>query len=286
MFSTENDDIQAFQTSEGEIYGFVDKKGDMYLDETVISSEHPIHLMKQTSLWNEILNDANYGKKWQAMNGMTDAKLESLIASEVHSRLVGTQGEALLDRIAKEKGSKGIVGKLKQWILDFWKELKGTFSNWSEEEINKLTLGDFNKMTVRDFADGIKLNEQLQQQPSQQQNVPASYEGMITPDANTIFVFGSNPEGRHGAGAAKTAIEKFGAIYGQGEGLQGSSYALPTKDLRVKENRSLRSISPVQITENIKKMYEVARQNPGKQFKIAYTHGLNETSLNGWTYSF
>ena len=33
--------------------------------------------------------------------------------------------------------------------------------------------------------------------------VPQSYEGMITPEPNTIFVFGSNPEGRHGAGAAK-----------------------------------------------------------------------------------
>lgn len=120
-------------------------------------------------------------------------------------------------------------------------------------------------------------------QQTQQQSIPASYEGMITPNANTIFVFGSNPEGRHGAGAARTAREKFGAIYGQGEGLQGNSYALPTKDLRVKENRGFRSISPEQITENIKKMYEVAKQNPTKQFKVAYTHGLNEKSLNGYT---
>ena len=119
--------------------------------------------------------------------------------------------------------------------------------------------------------------------PTQQTTVPTSYEGMITPDANTIFVFGSNPEGRHGAGAAKVAREKFGAIYGQGEGLQGNAYALPTKDLRVKENRSLRSISPDQITESIKKMYEVARQNPSKQFKVAYTNGLNEATLNGYT---
>ena len=109
------------------------------------------------------------------------------------------------------------------------------------------------------------------------------YSGMITPEENTIFVFGSNPEGRHGAGSAKVAREKFGAVYGQGEGLQGNSYALPTKDLRIKENRGLRSISPEQITENIRKMYEVARQNPNKQFKVAYTNNLNETSLNGYT---
>lgn len=260
---------------------------------------------------------------------------------------------------------------------------------------------------------------------------PKSYEGLITPDANTIFVFGSNPEGRHGAGAAKTAREKFGAQYGQGEGLQGNSYAIPTKDLRSKplysengdgtpvsmyrgyaltENREaynieetightavdyddslrgalyftnsieeaqdyartrtdkspepptqenplgrpvnrhytgdyakvstyyisadakvehyadiqdyvangkdsdadviildkgtmwsnnkeyivknpkvivyskmLRSISPEQITESIRRMYETARQNPGKQFKVSYTNDLNRPTLNGYT---
>lgn len=62
------------------------------------------------------------------------------------------------------------------------------------------------------------------------------YIGNITPEANTIF--GSNPEGRHGA--AKVARNQFGAIYGQGEGLQGN--ALPTKDLRVKENWGLREV--------------------------------------------
>lgn len=50
----------------------------------------------------------------------------------------------------------------------------------------------------------------------------------LTLAANGVFVFGSNLAGRHGAGAAKTALMQFGAIYGQGIGLQGRSYALPT----------------------------------------------------------
>ena len=108
------------------------------------------------------------------------------------------------------------------------------------------------------------------------------YIGNITPDENTIFVFGSNTEGRHGAGAAKVAREQFGAIYGQGQGLQGNSYALPTKDLRVKENRGLRSISKEDIVESIKKLYETARQHPVKLFKIAYRN-THSTSLNGYT---
>lgn len=43
-----------------------------------------------------------------------------------------------------------------------------------------------------------------------------------------IFVFGSNLDGRHAGGAAKDAVQYFGAKWGQGEGLQGQSYAIPT----------------------------------------------------------
>lgn len=50
--------------------------------------------------------------------------------------------------------------------------------------------------------------------------------------AKSIFVFGSNRQGRHGKGAALEAKLKHGAIYGQAEGLQGNSYAIITKELR------------------------------------------------------
>lgn len=43
-----------------------------------------------------------------------------------------------------------------------------------------------------------------------------------------VFVFGSNLDGYHGGGAARVALDKFGAVYGQGVGLQGQSYAIPT----------------------------------------------------------
>jgi len=45
---------------------------------------------------------------------------------------------------------------------------------------------------------------------------------------NEIFVFGSHLSGHHAGGAARQAVEQFGAIVGQGEGLQGQSYAIPT----------------------------------------------------------
>jgi len=45
---------------------------------------------------------------------------------------------------------------------------------------------------------------------------------------NEIFVFGSNLSGSHGGGAAFLAYKRFGAIWGQGVGLQGRSYGIPT----------------------------------------------------------
>jgi hypothetical protein len=48
--------------------------------------------------------------------------------------------------------------------------------------------------------------------------------------SNEIFVFGSNLAGRHGKGAALYAARHHGAKYGQGIGIQGQSYAIPTKD--------------------------------------------------------
>lgn len=58
------------------------------------------------------------------------------------------------------------------------------------------------------------------------------------PLAGEVFVFGSNLAGRHGAGAALVALQKFGARPGCGIGFQGSGgahcYAIPTKDERLR----------------------------------------------------
>lgn len=51
---------------------------------------------------------------------------------------------------------------------------------------------------------------------------------ITTLQPNEIFVFGSNLAGMHGGGAARLAYQKFGAIWGQGVGLQGQSYGIPT----------------------------------------------------------
>ena len=59
-------------------------------------------------------------------------------------------------------------------------------------------------------------------------NRPYTPEWIAELKLNEIFVFGSNLAGMHGGGAARVAMERFGAIWGQGVGLQGQSYAIPT----------------------------------------------------------
>ena len=65
-------------------------------------------------------------------------------------------------------------------------------------------------------------------------NMEEMKKGRITPSwidslkENEIFVFGSNLAGMHGGGAARIARLHFGAVMGQGVGLQGQSYAIPT----------------------------------------------------------
>lgn len=74
---------------------------------------------------------------------------------------------------------------------------------------------------------------------------------------NEIFVFGSNLEGQHAGGAAYLAYKRFGAIWGQGVGLQGQSYAIPTMQGGVE------TIKPY-----VDEFIEFAEQHPSKTFLV------------------
>lgn len=107
-----------------------------------------------------------------------------------------------------------------------------------------------------------------------------TYSGNITPADDTIFVFGSNPDGVHGAGSAAAAHKYFGAEYGIGTGLRGSSYALPTTDIRTKVRPS---IDKKTIINNIVDMYRCADENSDKKFKVAYRNMPDEVTLCGYS---
>ena len=77
-----------------------------------------------------------------------------------------------------------------------------------------------------------------------------------------IFVFGSNAAGRHGAGAAKFAKKNHGAIYGQGIGRQGDSYAIPTKDAR------LNVLPLTEIAKYVTDFVTYAKEHPELYFEV------------------
>lgn len=110
-------------------------------------------------------------------------------------------------------------------------------------------------------------------------NIRKTYKGILTSlPSNGIFTFGSNTQGRHGKGAALTAKTKFGAVYGCAKGRQGRSYAIITKDLRIKIHPS---VLEEDIIKQIHILYEYAIENDELDFYIAYSG--NGTNLNGYS---
>jgi hypothetical protein len=77
-----------------------------------------------------------------------------------------------------------------------------------------------------------------------------------------IFVFGSNLAGRHGKGAALFARKNHGAIYGQGEGRQGNSYGIATK------NKHLQSRTLDSILFSVKVFLHYAKMNDDLTFQV------------------
>ncbi|MCQ2339860.1 MAG: hypothetical protein MJZ79_03660 [Paludibacteraceae bacterium] len=73
---------------------------------------------------------------------------------------------------------------------------------------------------------------------------------------NEIFVFGSNKQGVHGGGAARYAMEHFGAEWGVGEGLTGQCYALPTME------------GDASFRQAVKDFFNCAKQHPQKHFLV------------------
>lgn len=78
---------------------------------------------------------------------------------------------------------------------------------------------------------------------------------------NEVFVFGSNEAGIHGKGAAKTAI-KWGAKYGTGYGLQGNTYAIPTKD------KNIQTLSVDRIKPYVDIFIEFVKEHPELTFLV------------------
>ena len=149
--------------------------------------------------------------------------------------------------------------------------------NEVQYEITKKRL-EFTEKTLNDFkANSNNLNEEdLELQLSilgsrieefkeliyLYENIKIASSNIFSLEDNQIFVFGSNLSGRHGLGAAKTAM-KWGAKYGQAEGLQGQTYAIPTVNSLVTKKLPLHEIETY-----VNNFIEFAKDNPDKDFLV------------------
>ncbi len=113
-------------------------------------------------------------------------------------------------------------------VMAFDHDTVGASNTWHRDSSSKRAY--YERMN-RDFDASASREKKM---AMRRDNARAYYANRVTPNwidqlaADEVFVFGSNPEGMHNGGAAALAVERFGAIVGQGEGIQGQSYAIPT----------------------------------------------------------
>ena len=270
-------------------------------ERTLLSSMDKISKGKVSNFGNEIskLLDSFEGlaatdvkKVENFMAGLTPEK-QSIVAERLMKH---PGGDAILrDLSVKERVKRYLVSD-RQDVKEPTEEILSTEKPSRSSAMSK-TRARFLKPTLENILSqlprvGISDKGRLQNDPpfkiksdapkGKNPLLQLTNRGAPLPILDRTFVFGSNPQGRHGAGAAKIAVNQFGAIYGQGEGLQGSAYALPTKDLRVIKDNGFKSIPTDQIIQSIRKLYATARDNPTKTFSIAYKN-TDTKSLNGYT---
>jgi hypothetical protein len=86
-------------------------------------------------------------------------------------------------------------------------------------------------------------------------------DGML-PHGGEVFVFGSNQQGIHGAGAALAAARDYGAVWGRGIGRMGHSFAIPTKAT------PWNSLTLEEIRPGVDRFIRHARNHPDEQFFV------------------
>ena len=198
--------------------------------------------MSLNKLYNQIKNEADSTAVVTVItDGMENASRE----------FSGNDVKVLVDRLKDEEGwnfayiganqnVEAVAQKLSiSNTMSFVSDSEGMRTAWDKERKAKMAM--FDRMSV-DFA-----AECCMAAPAERKSYRAKrnreeknyrdiseFKNRFTPDnitrlrKNEIFVFGSNLMGMHAGGAARVAVEKFGAVMGQGVGLQGQSYAIPT----------------------------------------------------------
>ena len=117
-------------------------------------------------------------------------------------------------------------------VVEFSHDQLGAGNTWGRERSSR-------RAYYQKMSDTYSMRETLSDEEimaEKRRYAKENYGPRVTPQMirqlgeNEIFVFGSNANGYHRGGAAAFAMREFGAVWGQGEGLQGKSYAIPTME--------------------------------------------------------
>ena len=117
-------------------------------------------------------------------------------------------------------------------VVEFSHDQLGAGSTWDRERSSRRAY--YQKMAAI-YKDEFEFSKE-EMMARKRQFAKEYYGPRVTPEHvhhledNEVFVFGSNANGYHGGGAAAAAMRNFGAVWGQGEGLQGKSYAIPSME--------------------------------------------------------
>lgn len=143
-------------------------------------------------------------------------------------------------------------------VIEFSHDAVGASSTWARE--NSAKQNYYRKMD-EEYRNGRRQSKE-EWLERKRQMAKEYYGQRVTPRhindlrEGEIFVFGSNHTGNHGGGAARVALNNFGAVNGQAEGLQGRSYAIPSTG------------SLEQMREAVQRFTEFASQHPELRFLV------------------
>ena len=223
---------------------------------------------------NGLLNDIKDMEDATAVVTVITDGLEN--ASKEYS---GKAIKALVERMKEEEGwnfsyigtNQDVEATSASLSIDnqmaFRDDEAGMSEAWERESKSRSAM--FSRFSLTSAATGSmssaerKLFRSKSNRETRNYHALSEFKHRITPDRitslgkNEISVFGSNLAGAHGGGAARLAYERFGAIMGQGVGLQGQSYAIPTMQGGVKT-----------IVPYVEDFIKFAKQHPEMTFLV------------------
>lgn len=189
------------------------------IGETLTKLEQRLHQEKDMKSLVTIITDGMENASRQFTAEMVRDLITRLSEKEVVFTYIGANQDVLLE--ARRMGIEN--------AMSYSSDAEGTREMWEKERrarsmyyANTKACGTSRASRASFFGN----EDERYKRGAQQPRFTPTHIDRLAP--GEVFVFGSHVSGTHAGGAARHALLHFGAVMGQGEGLQGQSYAIPT----------------------------------------------------------